>query len=309
MSDSLRLETLSAGDGPVDAVAWLAFAGLAERASSADGQPPFNDQAMADARLGLSRVLLVRGEAPARGDAVIAAAAVTDGVLELVVDPAHRRAGVGGALLARMLAKEGGEPVPRLAWAHGDHPAARRLAALYGFAPVRTLLQLRMPLGSSATAASQPAPAGPSDVVVDAFRPGRDDDDWVALNAKVFAGHPEQGRLTALDLQARMQEPWFDASDFLLARDAVSGSMIGYNWLKIDPAEPGIGEIYVIGVDPGHAGRGLGRLLMQHGLARLAARGCREAALYVDEDNSSAVPLYRSLGFTDHTIDVQYAAE
>jgi mycothiol synthase len=47
---------------------------------------------------------------------------------------------------------------------------------------------------------------------------------------------------------------------------------------------------------------------MAAGFDRLAARGVRTAALYVDADNGSAVGLYRSLGFTDHAIDIQYAA-
>jgi mycothiol synthase len=102
------------------------------------------------------------------------------------------------------------------------------------------------------------------------------------------------------DLQHREAEPWFDADDFLIARDE-DGRMIGYNWLKI---EGDLGEVYVVGVDA--PGRGLGRSLMQAGLERMRERGCTTAALYVEADNVPAVKLYRSLGFTDHTIDVQY---
>jgi mycothiol synthase len=141
--------------------------------------------------------------------------------------------------------------------------------------------------------------------VIEDFRPDHDDDAWVALNARVFASHPEQGKLTLDDLHARMTEPWFDAADFLVARK--DGAIVGYNWLKVEtPDEPG--EIYVLGVDPAVAGRGLGRALMIAGLRRLRARGCRTAALYVEADSEGAVHLYRSLGFTDHTIDVQYRA-
>lgn len=146
--------------------------------------------------------------------------------------------------------------------------------------------------------------SGGSGTAIVAFRVGGDEAEWVALNARVFATHPEQGRVTADDLRAREAEPWFDARDFLVARDA-SGRMIGYNWLKIDPGES-TGEIYVIGVDAASAGQGLGRRLMRAGLARLAERGCTSATLYVEADNEPAVRLYRSLGFADHTVDVQY---
>ena len=54
-------------------------------------------------------------------------------------------------------------------------------------------------------------------------------------------------------------------------------------------------------------GEGLGRQLMDAGFARLAARGIRTAALYVESDNVPAVALYRSLGFSDHSVDIQYA--
>jgi mycothiol synthase len=45
---------------------------------------------------------------------------------------------------------------------------------------------------------------------------------------------------------------------------------------------------------------------MTAGFARLAGRGIRSAALYVDSDNEPAVALYRSLGFRTHSVDIQY---
>jgi len=63
----------------------------------------------------------------------------------------------------------------------------------------------------------------------------------------------------------------------------------------------------VVGVDPDRQGEGLGRKLVGAGLARLASRGIRTAALYVEADNEPAVRLYRSFGFANHSIDIQYA--
>jgi mycothiol synthase len=71
--------------------------------------------------------------------------------------------------------------------------------------------------------------------------------------------------------------------------------------------EDTVGEVYAVGVHPAASGRGLGRLLMEAGLARLRDRRVEAVTLYVEADNLPAVSLYRSLGFTDHTIDVQYA--
>ena len=189
------------------------------------------------------------------------------------------------------------------AWSHGDHPAARVLANRYRLAAARTLLQLGASLTREIPA--EAAPAAHSGARISAFRPGVDDEEWVALNALVFASHPEQGSLTRADLAARQTEPWFDPGDFLLARDEATGALIGYTWLKIEPGSPS-GEIYVVGVHPDAAGRGLGRALLLAGMERLRDRGCTSVTLYVEAHNTPAVNLYRSLGFTDHTVDVQY---
>ncbi|MCU1513010.1 MAG: mshD, partial [Microbacteriaceae bacterium] len=111
----------------------------------------------------------------------------------------------------------------------------------------------------------------------------------------------EQGSVSQGDLDELKKEPWFRADDFIVARDG--GGLAGYNWLKV---EHGIGEIYVIGVDPSRQGEGLGRRLMEAGLAHLAGRGIRTAALYVEGDNAPALALYRSLGFTTFSTDIQY---
>jgi ribosomal-protein-alanine N-acetyltransferase len=53
-----------------------------------------------------------------------------------------------------------------------------------------------------------------------------------------------------------------------------------------------------IGVDPEARGLGYGRLLLEHGLARLQADGARAVRMTVRPDNTTAIGLYRSLGFT-----------
>jgi mycothiol synthase len=291
MSDSLTLSVSSPDE------AREPFLRLVARAALVDGQHPFNDQALVDAGKGTRSLLLAE-----RGGAVVGAAVVGQGELEFVVDPEWREEGVGGRFLDILLVNRGIDAsLPLLAWAHGDHPASRKLAASRGFEAVRTLLQLRRTLEGPGSVPPSPAPPG---YLVEPFRGGRDIEDWVELNARVFAAHPEQGSLTADDLRFRMSEPWFDPDDFLLLRDS-SGALVGYNWLKVESGDEA-GEIYVVGVDEANAGQGLGRLLMNRGLARLAERGRSQAALYVDGENTRAVALYRSLGFTDHTIDIQY---
>lgn len=263
---------------------------------------------------------------------------------ELVVRPEHRRHGLGFHLLASATARaqERRDVVPpdgqhdsrhdddRAAlhvWAHGDLPAARALAARSGFVPVRELLVLARPLGGPD---EHPFPAVPPDLRLRTFVPGADDAAWVRANARAFAHHPEQGRLTVADLRARVDEDWFDAAGLYLLEDTGSvgggtagpdGAVVGFVWTKIptgtapDPAvaggptePPAEGEIYVVGVDPDAQGRGLGTLLTAVGLAHLAHARVREAVLYVDGDNAPAIRTYERAGFVRRTADVQYAA-
>ncbi|WP_166804590.1 mycothiol synthase [Cryobacterium algoritolerans] len=294
------MEFIRSGPDPADAAFTAELLGIAAEAEAADGYRPFNEQSLFDVSARRRTPLLLSDLG-----SYVGAVVTGRGELDLVVRPGARRLGHGAAALAALLP---GVPGELTVWSHGDHPGAQALAARFGFIADRTLLQLRMPLPTGTGDVVDPADLDDSRAAatnIGHFRPGADDAEWVALNALVFANHPEQGALTLADLEARQSEPWFDAGDFLLARDRASGSMLGYNWLKIEPGEA-VGEIYVIGVQPAAAGRGLGRRLMLAGLERLHSRGCTVAALYVEADSTAAVHLYRSLGFTDHTVDVQY---
>jgi ribosomal protein S18 acetylase RimI-like enzyme len=72
------------------------------------------------------------------------------------------------------------------------------------------------------------------------------------------------------------------------------------------PAEGNIGEVYVVGVDPGEQGTGLGRALTVAGLRYLQDRGLAEVMLYADEDNVPAIRLYEALGFIHWRTDAMY---
>ena len=260
---------------------------------------------------------------------------------ELVVAPEFRRQGLGADLAAELIAGVVGEVVggaignsginngeinngansgqtngatpkpphtaalPPEFWAHGDHPAARRLAASLDYAPARELHLMALSVDSY----DPPEVVLPADAILRTFQPGVDEEEWLALNCRAFAHHPEQGNWTMADLALRLAEPWFDPAGFFLL--SAAGRPAGFHWTKVHPAGeygPGqVGEVYVVGVDPDAQGRGFGRLLTVAGVNHLAQRGLAKVILYVDADNTAALRLYRSLGFQIESTDVMYA--
>jgi mycothiol synthase len=92
--------------------------------------------------------------------------------------------------------------------------------------------------------------------------------------------------------------------------------MIGSTWTKIHGAlthdhggshdHLAIGEIYITAVDPDYSGSGLGRALTITALNYLKYQGLTDAMLYVDFDNTRALKLYNSLGFTESGKDILY---
>jgi mycothiol synthase len=288
---------LSAPD-PGDADALARFHGLVAEAERVDGQRAVNEQSMLTVGRDRGPRLLEAhiGETLA-GAAVLAADGDGAAEAEFLVASEFRRRGVGGAILAHLTDSA---PHGLAAWAHGDHPGAAALARRFGFRRARVLLKLAAP------PRAEESPWRRTDLALSRFDAERDADDWLRLNALAFAGHPEQGSQTRDDLDARRAEPWFSPDDFLLARDA-AGTLVGFCWLKVEAGEDGVeGEIYVLGVHPEHAGAGIGRSLLRAGLDRLRERRVDRVTLYVEEDNAAAVRLYRSEGFTDAAVDVQY---
>ncbi len=214
---------------------------------------------------------------------------------QLVIDPAHRRQGLGTDLLDALAAIAHDD---LRAWAFGNLPAAQALARQHQLVPVRQLLIMQHELGEARS--SRPAPEG---IKIRPFRPGRDDQAWLALNARTFADHPDQGQLDNQGLRARLAEPWFDPAGFLLADRG--GELVGFHWTKREDADTG--EVYVLGVDPAAAGLGLGGALLDAGLARLSSIGVHRVLLYVEADNNRAVGMYASAGFAVINRDVMYA--
>ena len=178
-----------------------------------------------------------------------------------------------------------------------------------GFERVRLLHQMRRTLPLPDELRTPAPPTG-----VRAWR-DTDADEFLEVNNRAFAWHPEQGGWDRQRLDVERAHDWFDPEGFLV-HEGEDGRIDGFCWTKVHPElgedhpdgpRPAAGEIYVIAADPSTHGTGLGRALTVAGLDHLATRGLGLGMLYVEADNLPAVRLYRQLGFEVHHSDAGYA--
>jgi len=272
---------------------------LVAAAQERDGVAPMSEQSLLAARGRSGRP--VEHLLAYAGDHLVGYLQVDEGEetpsAELVVAPSHRRQGVGSELLGRI------RPGTRI-WAHGDLAASDAFAAAHGLEVVRELFVLGRRF---AEAGPVDEPVLPEGLVARPFRPGHDEAEWLRVNAAAFAHHAEQGRMTRADLDARMEESWFDPEGLILVvpeddPDTVAAS----HWTKRRSETEG--EIYVVAVDPAYQGKGLGRPVTLLGLQYLRQVGVEDVILYVDGDNPAALKVYRGLGFTTRSVDRMFAA-
>jgi mycothiol synthase len=184
-------------------------------------------------------------------------------------------------------------------WGRPSRPWHRSLAERQGLTELRALHQLRCPL--------------PVEVVVTPvesrpFRRGQDEDALLRVNNRAFADHPDQGGMTRQRLDDAADQAWFDPDGIRLLDDPDRpGTLAGFCWTKIhEPVvsgQPRLGEIYAIGVDPDHHGRGLGVPMTAAGLHWLSEQGLTQGMLYVEADNEPALRTYDRLGFRRHRTD------
>jgi mycothiol synthase len=293
---------------------------LVDASTDADGVRPLSEHVMLHLRHGgdePTRNLLVWQGDDLAGYAHLDTTDVVAGAsAELAVAPAYRRQGIGHALV-QTLREDAGDGRLRL-WSHGVHAGAKALAESMGFKQERALWQMRRSLF-----APVPAPDWPDGVEVRTFVPGQDDVEWLEVNNRAFAEHPEQGAWSLDDLRMREREPWFDPAGFFLA--VKDGRIVGFHWTKVHGArstevhgarsteipdsshphdhEP-IGEVYVVGVDPSMQGQRLGPALTLRGLQHLRGLGLPQVMLYVDDTNTNAIGVYERLGFAKWDVDI-----
>lgn len=127
------------------------------------------------------------------------------------------------------------------------------------------------------------------------------------------ADDPELTRIDALTWTAEVSpapprpEPFLDRTsvgDVLVADD--DGAVVGFVIVgPAPPAAPAHDHVRYIGglaVHPGHAGRGVGRALVDAAVARARDTGGRKVTLRVLGPNTRARELYRRCGFVEEGV-------
>jgi mycothiol synthase len=276
----------------------------------ADGQRPLSDHLWIDLRQGGRPGFAGLMAWEPGHDHMVAYCQVSRGndswALDLVVSPHHRyeMSDIGPRMLdeaVSLIAEQGGGHVHW--WVFEPTAMHTTLAEYLHFFEGRTIRQMRapLPLADSATQSIAHVTTSP-------FRVGVDENAWLEMNNRAFADHPEQGGWTREILESRMTQPWFNPNGVLMLHEA--DQLIGFCWTKVHlDTSPILGEIYIIAVDPDHAGRGLGKALTVAGLRHLHRMGAPMGMLYVDADNVPAVRMYESLGFTTHHIQRAFVGD
>lgn len=107
-------------------------------------------------------------------------------------------------------------------------------------------------------------------------------------------GGPDGSRQRALLLPRLFFEHFFDSSWVVEdARGGLRAFLVGF----LSSAQPDIGYVHVVGVDPALHRRGLGGALYRRFAAHVAQRGARRLTCLTSPGNATSVRFHRGLGF------------
>jgi len=186
--------------------------------------------------------------------------------------------------------------------ASANDETRQRQLVRHAFECSRSFHRMQIDFAASDEGAHRPTPEWPEGIRVRNAVPGADDHELVTTHREAFAKH--YGHLPQpFDKDLAEWRRWMDADDFdpslwFLACRSEDGGIVGVcTCYEEAPGDTGYGLIDELGVRPAWRGRGIGRTLLLHAFAALAARGLPGAVLTVDTKNrTGATALYESVG-------------
>lgn len=258
-----------------------------------DGIPGFS---RADLERGLTRI-----EPDLAGTAVALVGAEVVGTCtprhdDLTVHPAHRRHGIGRALLAEGLAivRERGLPYLQL-YVPPHLPASLAFAAAVGLRYHSSMWLCRL-----RPDAEVPEPLLPDGFVARIFSPDEELEQYVALMNATFADHPTPVSWSMEVVRHVHSLAEFDPTGICIVSPVDEPERpVAFTRVEVGPGDDGVTEGWInqIGVLPAFRGRGLGRELLRWGIAHARVRGAVRIELSVETLNERALELYRRHGF------------
>jgi mycothiol synthase len=183
-----------------------------------------------------------------------------------------------------------------------ENTTARRVLPELGFRQVKRYLEMKLSL-----AEVKIPDASNGAYSVEHLQPG-DEEKLTSLQNRSFADNWEYNPNTVQEIAEHLDQSRSLPEDVLLIYD--TGKPAGYCWTKIEDGtgskEGKTGRIHMLGVDRDYRHRGLGRIALFGGLSYLKSRGVDVVELTVDSDNSGALSLYRSTGFSEWASSLWY---
>jgi mycothiol synthase len=122
----------------------------------------------------------------------------------------------------------------------------------------------------------------------------------VAVHRAAFA----PSKMTIEKYEILVRQNHYDWSRDIVV-EAPDGSFAAFAMCWADPVGS-VGEFEPVGVHPDHQRRGLGRVVMRHGLRLLRSAGIRDAIVFSLRSNAASEALYRSAGFAEVAIHRLY---
>ena len=176
-------------------------------------------------------------------------------------------------------------------WAVDGSPDAVRLLAR-GWTPTDTILTQ---YGQSLDLELDP-PRVPDGYVLRSLRGPADIPARVEVHRAAFA----PSRMT-VEKYAILVDQHHYAFDRDVVLEAADGSFAAFAMCWMDPAGS-VGEFEPVGTHPDHQRRGLGRVILRHGLRLMRAAGLREALVFSLRSNAASEALYRAAGFDERAL-------
>jgi GNAT superfamily N-acetyltransferase len=237
--------------------------------------------------------------------------------IRLMVDPAHRGTGLGGAMCDALEARARVAGATELVTEAAENEAgARALLARHGFAEYHRRIESRLALADVDPAKM----ARGIEALTDAFFP---DGVRIATYRQMLLAAPDAAR-RLYDLDARLWAdvpfgltgavPTFDEYQALELADpdflpqATFVALDGDRWIGLGALMNGPGFLLnsMTGVAREWRGRGLARWLKLHTIRWALERGAPELRTFNDAVNDAILGLNRSMGFRVESVEIRY---